>query len=105
MKRRITVDRSKKEDEDGRYHMQLIAPVDDLQVAPWSPGDVEKGDACTQVHILFTPPMENLIAAFLSKRGLPMVAIRLKSRAAVDGLISALVEHRDRVWPEDKESV
>jgi hypothetical protein len=102
MTKKIIVDRSKKEDDDGRYHLQSVAPVDDLQVSPWSPGDVEKGDACTQVHILFTPPMDNLIAAYLQHRGVPMVAIRLKSRAVVDSLIAALEEHRDRVWPEDK---
>lgn len=99
MSKRIVVDRSKKEDDDGRYHMQSVAPVDDLQVVSWSAGDVEQGDAITQVHILFTPPMENLMAAYSLKRGIPMVAIRLKSRAVVDNLIAALTKHRDEVWP------
>jgi hypothetical protein len=30
-----------------------------------------------------------------------MIAIRIKSRAAIDSLISALIKHRDQVWPEE----
>lgn len=104
MSKRPFVRMSKKEDGDGRYHQQSVANVDDIQVTPWSPGDVEKGDALTQVHIMFTPPMEDLIHAYLLHRGVPMIAIRLKSKAVVNNLIAALIKHRDQVWPDEKES-
>lgn len=98
MRRRVFI--GKKEDSDGRFHMQTVANVDDFQVAPWSPGDVEKGDACTQVHIMYTCPMDDILAAYALKRGIPMIAIRIKSREAMDSLIAALIKHRDQVWPD-----
>jgi len=100
----MSVPISKKQDRDGKYHLQAVATVDDLQVANWAPGDVEQGDKPTQIHILFTPPMEQLIAAYNLHHGIPIVAIRLKSRAVVDSLIDALISHRDELWPDESES-
>ncbi len=61
-----------------------------LQVASWRPGTDRSDKPCTQVHILWNIPVLTE-ATFV---------LRLKSRAAADDLINALIEHRDFVWPE-----
>lgn len=96
---------SKKRSQDGSFYQQIVLPVDDFQVAPWSPGDVEQGDPLTQVHILYSfTHIEELYAAFKEHHGFPMIAIRLKSKAAVDSLIAALIKHRDEVWPAPQDN-
>lgn len=62
-----------------------------LQVASWRPGPDGSNVPCTQVHIVWNIPT-------LTEYTFVM---RLKSRAAADDLINALIEHRDFVWPED----
>lgn len=70
----------------------MVAPVESIEVASWSPGPDGAGVPCTQVHLLLNVP--DLDVLFVT---------RLKSREAADWLIAALIEHRDYVWPEGVE--
>lgn len=65
-----------------------IVEVKNLGVASWSPGEDGENIPPTQVHLLYNVPA-------LSKHPFMM---RFKSREAVDSLINALIEHRDKVW-------
>lgn len=65
-----------------------IVEVKNLGVASWSPGEEHENIPPTQVHILYNVP---------ALSNLPFL-MRFKSREAVDALINALIEHRDKVW-------
>ena len=59
---------SKKQSQDGSFYQQIVLPVDDFQVAPWSPGDVETGDPDEMVKARFVCDWSNdpvLIDKFL----------------------------------------
>lgn len=68
----------------------FVLELEDMEVASWSPGEPGEHKPCTQVHVL------------LKLAGIDEVLVmRYKSKAAVDQLIAALIEHRDFVWPEE----
>ena len=69
------------------HESEFILQASSIEVASWSPGAVDAGVPPTQVHILLQ--IDELT-----------LAMRLKSRAAADSLIAALIEHRDYVWPD-----
>lgn len=61
--------------------------VESLEVASWSPGKEGENVPPTQVHLI----------ANMQGLGFPFI-MRFKSRAAVDSLIDALIEHRDHTF-------
>lgn len=65
-------------------------PFEGFEVASWSPGEAGENIPPTQVHLII--PLNALGITF---------AVRLKSRAACDRLIDALIEHRDFTFGGD----
>lgn len=61
--------------------------VTGMEVASWSPGAAGEDVPPTQVHLLIP----------VGDTGVTLV-VRLKSRAACDSLIAALIDHRDDVF-------
>lgn len=72
-------------------HHEEIIEVKSVGAFSWSPGRVSENLPCTQVHLRIE-----------IDASLPLV-MRLKSRAACDELINALIAERDFVWPEGHE--
>jgi hypothetical protein len=72
---------------------------DGCDVYSWTPERDGKGRP-QQVHMVFPVTMSSPDSEPLRF----CVAMRLKSRRAVDEIIAALVRHRDDVWPEGKQS-
>jgi hypothetical protein len=66
-------------------------PVEDFEVASWSPGAEGEGVPCTQVHLIYRVPELHLT-----------MVMRLKSREVCNSLIDALIEHRDYVFGRDE---
>ena len=68
----------------------FLLPEAGLEIVTWSPALNGKSVPGEQVHVMFHV-----------KEGMQFV-VRLKSRAAVDRLIAALVDHRDTaMWQEE----
>ena len=61
----------------------FVLPESQLEIVTWTPALHGKSVSGEQVHLMFRV-----------KEGLQFV-VRLKSRAAVDRVIAALIDHRD----------
>ncbi len=74
--------------------LEQLAEMQDgaLHIVNWSPGDVDKGDPCTQVHLIISQPETDTLSV-----------VRMKTRVGIKWLIDALISHRDDVWPEGKQ--
>ena len=64
----------------------FVLPELQLEIVTWTPALHGKSVPGEQVHLMFQ-----------IKEGMQLV-VRLKTRAAVDRVIAALVDHRDTAW-------
>ncbi len=72
-----------------------MVPADGYSVNQWSPDPTHK-DGPTQVHLMVPLVLREGEGPLLH------MAIRMKSRRAIQEMIDVLAEHRDHVWPESK---
>lgn len=82
----------------------LIMPVDEIHVSTWHRERDGRGDP-EQVHVsLHIKKLPPVLKDFITVSGaVPPMVVRLKSRDACDALITALQNHRDEVFPGEKE--